>query len=963
MNDTQLAQLKSLFDRAVELPSEERIAFIADSTSSDSFMQEELSSLLEAHDASDGYFENLAEEVIAPALAAMDLASQDEAVTDRKVAQYELLERIGAGGMGVVYKARDTRLGRIAALKFLPRHHASNPAARGRLLTEARAASRLDHPNIGIVYEIAETDDGRQFIAMAWYDGESLKERIRRTPVPVSEVVSIAAQLGSALSTAHAAGIIHRDVKPANVIVTRSGTVRLVDFGIAKLTSEDDSERLTAAGTVAYMSPEQTRQASLDVRTDLWSLGVLLYETLTGQRPFRGDADERVTSAIRNEEPIAIAALRPDVPPALALVVDRCLRKNPSERYQTAEEFCIALEHAGTAVTRVASTEDEAATPVIRARSITRQRAAVVIATLFVVASAAGLWKYSQRSLNVAEVGALSSLITVAVLPFTDADPTDSSRYLTEGLADDLRTELGRIASISVPSYLSSVPYSQTSFSIPRVAAEMAANFVVTGNVQRGPNGNRLTLRLVDGRTGKERLSRTYMADGNAGVDIVRAASSDLLSHLEVKLTKEDDAALRRDRTRNALAYDLYLRGRYAELSGVPRTMLGATPGENVRRAQAYYAQARDADPSFAPLRARLAMTHMWRASAFDSSRARLDQARLEAETALRLDPWLSDPYAALSAYWSREKNPEKAIEELEKGLRAVPNNVDLLLLLGQRYVDAGRWAEGLATYERAMRLDPRNPSAAWRVATTNGRLRRSAEALKAYSHLIELSPDDHVVKLIRGQAYLRWTGSPDTLLAVARDLPPDWDDGGMATFGRYTALRAARRYREGLWMLDAAKSELSRDGLVYHPKSLMRADFYYGLGDVRQARAQFEVARKTLADSSAAQPDDASIHAALGLAYAGLGQKREAIREAERAMDLVRVSGNSLTATAFMGLAVEVFARVGELDRAFEMIELLRTMPSGREITVPFLRVWPGFDPLRKDPRFDQLLQRTAVK
>jgi serine/threonine-protein kinase len=170
-----------------------------------------------------------------------------------------------------------------------------------------------------------------------------------------------------------------------------------------------------------------------------------------------------------------------------------------------------------------------------------------------------------------------------------------------------------------------------------------------------------------------------------------------------------------------------------------------------------------------------------------------------------------------------------------------------------------------------------------------------------------------------------------------------------MATFGRYTALRAARRYREGLWMLDAAKSELSRDGLVYHPKSLMRADFYYGLGDVRQARAQFEVARKTLADSSAAQPDDASIHAALGLAYAGLGQKREAIGEAERAMDLVRVSGNSLTATAFMGLAVEVFARVGELDRAFEMIELLRTMPSGREITVPFLRVWPGFDPLRK--------------
>jgi hypothetical protein len=232
-----------------------------------------------------------------------------------------------------------------------------------------------------------------------------------------------------------------------------------------------------------------------------------------------------------------------------------------------------------------------------------------------------------------------------------------------------------------------------------------------------------------------------------------------------------------------------------------------------------------------------------------------------------------------------------------------------------------------------------------------------------AYNRIIEITPTDYLAKVIKGHSYLRWTGSVDTLEAMLKTIPSSWDEQGMATYAWYTVFRIRRQYREGLAMLDRYPTELSWDTQVYHPKALMRADMYEGMRDTFRARLAYEEARVLLEDSLAAHPHNPSIHAALGLVHAGLGRKRDAIREADRSMAMVPVSGNSIRATAFMGIAIETLARAGELDRPFEMIELMLSMPSGREVTVPFLRVWPGFDPLRKDPRFDQLLERFTVK
>jgi tetratricopeptide (TPR) repeat protein len=313
-----------------------------------------------------------------------------------------------------------------------------------------------------------------------------------------------------------------------------------------------------------------------------------------------------------------------------------------------------------------------------------------------------------------------------------------------------------------------------------------------------------------------------------------------------------------------------------------------------------------------------------------------------------------------LASYWSYGgRDRAKAIGEAELALAAAPNSAELHVDLGNRYVGVGRWEDAVTAFERAMQLDPHNPHAPRFAAVTLLRLRRDEQAMRAFDRAIALAPDDHMLRVIKGHTYLRWQGSPDSLAAVLRTVPPNWDPNGMTTWARYTVLRVQRRHADALAMLDASGSGLSRDGFVYQPTPLMRAQMYEALGESTEARTHYATARAMLADSVNAHPNDASIHVTLGLAEASLGRKEAAVRAARRAMELVPLSSNSPGATAFMGGAAEVFARAGELDAAFELLELLLAMPAGREVTVPFLRVWPGFDPLRGDPRFERLLER----
>ena len=394
-----MSGLEELYERARAMKPEARSAFLAEACRGDSHLEAELGSLLAHAEPAESFFGALSEAISSPAVG-------------HRIGQYRLLGSLGSGGMGTVYRARDTRLDREVALKFLPSHLGAQPEARERLLVEARAAAALEHPNICSVHEIGETADGQPFIAMASYEGESLKERLARGPLPAAEVAAIAVQLARGLGAAHARGIVHRDVKPGNIMLTPDGTVKLLDFGLAKVADVSLTSPGVTPGTVAYMSPEQARGDVVGPATDLWSLGVVLYELLTGVRPFRGGNDRAVVQSILHEQPQPLREQLRDPPAALTRVVERLLQKDPSGRYGSADELLTDLTST-SAVERMSPRRR--GVPTLRSRALAVGGAGMLaaVAVLYLVRTIDG----SGEPTPPADAAALPPAI--AVLPFT----------------------------------------------------------------------------------------------------------------------------------------------------------------------------------------------------------------------------------------------------------------------------------------------------------------------------------------------------------------------------------------------------------------------------------------------------------------------------------------------------------------------------------------------------------------
>ena len=876
-------------------------------------------------------------------------------VVGRTVGHFRVIELLAQGGMGIVYRAEDTRLGRPVALKFPLADAHLDRRATERFLHESRLAGALDHPNLCAIYEAGETDDGHLFHAMPLYSGETLKSRLARDgALPIATVLSIGTQIGHGLSAAHKAGIVHRDLKPANVMLLPDGTVKIVDFGLARAKDLDLTTSRVALGTVAYMAPEQILGRRLDGRADLWALGTVLYEMVTGRRPFEGEEALSIAHAIVHTELVRPSAWRGDIPADVERIITTLLSKDASRRYESAEDVTAAL----AAIDLPPNASILPGRLRIGAPSRRPWSVRLVAAGVAATAIGAAVLLDSRGAPSTAEPR------SIAVLPFDNLSDGRADGHVAVGLSDAVGSNLSRLRAVIVPGYPSSpVATRARSKPLPEIATDIGASAVVTGTVRRVDDRVRVEVHLFDAKTNKRLRMHRYDRALSDLVGVAHEATREVLAALDVDVTPGERESLERLPTTNARAYDAYLRGRAAELQATLPGARDSGATETLRLAQSFYSRARDLDPSFAVARARLAYMLMIGAMTYDTTPARREQARLEAEAALRLEPRLMEAHAALALYWSSSGNDmSKAVDALERAIDGAPNRADLHLWLGNTYVVAGRWDEAVAAYERAARVDPGDPTPPTHAAFTYLRLRRDEDAMRAFDRAIELAPDSHMLKVIKGHTYLRWRGTVDTLAAVLRSVPANWDPDGMTTWARYTVLRVQRRYGEALAMLDSSRNLLSRDGLVYQPADLMRAQCYEALGDAAKARSHYEAARAMLVDSVRAHPSDASIRVVLGLVDASLGRRQDAVREARHAMATVPLSENSPGATAFMGVAIEVFGRAGELDAAFELIELLFAMPAGREVTIPYLRLWPGFDPLRDDPRFDQLLRRFAA-
>jgi eukaryotic-like serine/threonine-protein kinase len=760
---------EQLYDRALQLPRGERASFVAEACAGDEKLRAELLSLLAAAEEAEGFFAKLgnvlsASPVLSEALGHAITPGTESARSSRPPIELDVLEEglvidhyrivglLGRGGMGTVYRARDTRLDRDVALKFLFPNVAGNADAEERLLAEARAAAALEHPNICVVHEIGETSNGQPFIAMAFCEGVTLKQRLATGAITPDAAIAIATQVAAALRAAHSRNIIHRDVKPGNIILASDGTAKLLDFGLATSDAAAKSHSGFTPGTVAYMSPEQVRGESVDQRSDLWSLGVVLYEMLAGRRPFRGESERATLRAILLEDAEPLTGVLGEVPAHHAAVVDRLLRKDREERYASADDVFADLAHV------ISSDADRAAS--ITGRRLSGRGTALLagVATLLVAVAGYVFWSgYHREASGSVLTAADRAEPSIAVLPLANLGADTADGALAIGMTEELIATLASAGGVRVIASTSTAAFRDRKMDVRRIADSLGVSNILEGGLQKSGSRLRVAVRLVAARDGLTIWSETYERElkdmFSTQEEIARAVAG------ELGLRFDQDRQLRRHHPRSVAAYELYLRG------SDPRLLRSQS---GVWKALEYFQRAIVADSDYAAAYAGLALVQVRRgrtttdpgmplrelfalaesegrkAVALDDAlpeahyalsrvlEAELDfpQAEREIRRAIALDPTRSIYHRALCYVLEWRGRPEELMAESERALETDPLNPYALASLGGALAENGRLEEALVQLDRVRAIQPPLQGAAFVTAQIYARQGRSSEAI-----------------------------------------------------------------------------------------------------------------------------------------------------------------------------------------------------------------------------------------
>src|SRR5213596_215229 len=554
-----------LFQSALERAPEERAAFLDETCHDDEGMRREVESLLTSHERAENFIEVPAFEV-APELATNDNA---EALIGKLLGHYSIESLIGVGGMGEVYLARDERLGRKAALKLLPDSLTTDETQLSRFKNEARTASALNHPNILTVYEIG-AEGNLQFIATEFIDGVTLRAAIASGRMSPHKALEIAVQVASALAAAHDAGVVHRDIKPENIMLRPDGYVKVLDFGIAKLTeqrlaSDDHTVETTGVlqtrpglvlGTVHYMSPEQARGQKVDARSDIWSLGVVLYEMVGGSPPFRGETPSDCIASILTTEPPPLSGVLPDVPLQLESILQKALRKNSDERYQTIKEMLADLRNLKGELETKSSLPQAKARADSNISAINRHKRGMLFTLAGALLAAAVVYSFYFVA-----PAPLPNEKSIAVLPFENLSEEKSNAYFADGIQDEILTRLSKIADLKVIARTSTQRYKNTSQKPSEIAKQLGVANLLEGSVQKTNDQVRVNVQLIraasDAHLWAETFDRRLTDIFSVESDIAKA----IADQLRAKLTGQEEQVIAARPTDNPEAYDAYLRG------------------------------------------------------------------------------------------------------------------------------------------------------------------------------------------------------------------------------------------------------------------------------------------------------------------------------------------------------------------------------------------------------------------
>lgn len=747
MDRERWQQVDRISASALRRQHDERAAFLDSECGDDEELRKDVDSII-AHAQAGDFLERPA----AAEAARFVTGIPGGPLVGHAVGAYKILKSLAVGGMGEIYLARDARLNRPVALKLLSAHFTKEDDRVRRFRQEALAASAVNHPNILTIHEVGEWN-GRDYIATEYVEGVTLRARMRSKRLSLSEAVNIALQIAGALSAAHAAGIVHRDIKPENVMVRADGLVKVLDFGIAKYIESSrtnhfkqslvKTETGVVIGTTAYMSPEQTRGDKIDARTDLWSLGVILYEMVARRLPFVGKTPTDRIAAILEREPEPLGTLRRGVPVELERIVRRCLAKNKEKRYAHAFDLAEDLRRVRAELSEERPFRFALPAPA-RGLLLSPRRRVILAAAIFVVitAAVAAVFSYLRPAMGGAPVESL------AVLPLVNAGGSADTEYLSDGITESLINSLSQLPNLRVMSRNSVFRYKGQEVDARTVGNSLSVNAVLTGRVAQHGDELSVSVELVDARDRSQLWGGRYnrkLADLGA---LQNEITRDVSRKLRARLTGTDERKLAKSYSTNAEAYQLYLRGRYQ--------LLKNTPAE-IQSAISHFRQAIEIDPSYGLAHVGLADAYRVLALSGESPATEaLPQTKAAAQKAVEIDDALAEAHAALGLviYWY-DWDFAEAENQFNRAVELDPNSADTHQAYANLLSYTGRHAEALAEIKRARELDPLNVRTGALEGSILINAGRPDDALAKLQKTLELEPNYWFASQYVASAYI----------------------------------------------------------------------------------------------------------------------------------------------------------------------------------------------------------------
>ena len=854
---------------------------------------------------------------------------------------YEILSRLGSGGMGEVYRAYDTKLEREVALKVLPPDFADDPTLLIRFQREAHVLASLNHPNIVTIYDIGQ-DGHTVYIAMELVDGKPLDEVLAASPMPLDDVLDVAAQVGAGLAVAHNSRIVHRDLKPQNVMIRKDGLVKILDFGLSKLTPPTlpDSGHTSEVtipgiilGTIDYMSPEQASGLPADFRSDQFSFGSLIYEMATGQRPFRRRTGAETLAAIIEDEPTAVGSLNSEVPVALEAVIRRCMMKDPERRYSSTEEVARELKELRESLASKGG-RSRFANAEAFLRNFPPRLQAAMASVLMVVAIAIAAPRFAEKIHSWSHSAALDAEKQLVILPFTNVGNDPENQGFCDGLVEILSSKLSQLEQFQ--RTLRVVPATDVLregiVSVREARQTFGATLAITGSVQRAGNRVRLTINLVDPQTLRQLKSKSLDTEAHDISVLQDGVVLEVAELLDVKLSSQAKQVLAVGGTTVPDAYDLYAQGRgYLQRYEV---------AENIDTAISLFKQALKQDPKYALAEAGLGEAY-WRKYEQSKDTQWAEEARKSAAAAIRLNDKMAQVYVTLGMIHTGTGRPDEAVRSLQKALELDPINSDSYRELAKAYEQMGKLKDAESTYRNAIAVRP----GYWGTHNDFGgfcyRLGRYAEAEKEFRTVVELTPDN-----ARGYSNLgviaysekRYEDAAKMYEKSAAIKPTDLAYSNLGTL--YYALA---QYSEAARYYEHAIQLNGRESLWWH--NLAAA--YQWSGEPQKARSAFERTAELAEQQRSVNPRDPVLLIRLADAYSNLDQSQRARELLRQGLALAPDDGFD------MFQAAEIYEQLRDRKLALQWVGKAINAGYSRDL----IEKSPTLAQLRRDPRFQALL------